>query len=177
MTRRALRTTLVTLGLCTIAACVVNISFDMPQTVQVSSAPGVTSIHQVKSVNLQDYSEVRDHKDNIKSLDLDSLDVVVTAVDAGNHATKVTGTVVLRPSGASDATQDVKVGSLTEFPITLNNKTTFKGSPELDAFLLNQLHSEGTFSVVVDGNIDAAPAVMTLTVTMHSSLGYDTGIF
>ena len=63
MTRRALRTTLVTLGLCTIAACVVNISFDMPQTVQVSSAPGVTSIHQVKSVNLQDYSEVRDHKD------------------------------------------------------------------------------------------------------------------
>ena len=51
------------------------------------------------------------------------------------------------------------------------------GSPQLDAFLLQQLQNGGTFYVVVDGSIDQAPVDLKLNVIMHASLGYDTGIF
>ena len=77
MTRRiATRTTLVTLGLATLAACIVNLSFAMDKpSVALKSDAGTTNIAEQKIlVDLGEYKEITDHKDNIKSLDLDYVD-------------------------------------------------------------------------------------------------------
>jgi len=177
MTRRSLRTALVMLGLCTLAACIVNLSFDMQKVVAVQSQPGVSSVSQSQLVNLSDYQEINDHKSSIKSLDLDSADVVVASLNADNKATTVTGTLKLRKSLSDPPANDVLVGSLTNFSLAVNSKVNLPGSPALDAFLLQQLQTAGSFYVIVDGNIDQAPADLVLNVTLHASLGYDTGLF
>ncbi|SRR5260370_41359308 len=177
MNRRALRTALVTLGLCTLAACIVNLSFDMPQTFTVLSAAGVTSVSQTQHVNLSDYKEISDHKNNIKSLDLDSADVTVTKVYSDNAAMVVNGTVKLKKNAADTTETPVVVGTLTNFSIQQGTTVRLPGSPAIDAFLLQQLQTAGSFDVIVDGAINSAPAHLDLTVLMHASLGYDTGLF
>jgi hypothetical protein len=177
MNRRALRTALVTLGLCTLAACIVNLSFDMPKTFTVQSAASVTTVSQTQHVSLSDYKEINDHKNNIKSLDLDSADVTVTKVYSDNAATVVNGTVTLKKNAADAAETPVLVGTLTNFATVQNTTVRLPGSPALDAFLLQQLQTAGSFDVIVDGTINSAPAHLDLTVLMHASLGYDTGLF
>ena len=177
MNRRALRTALVTLGLCTLAACIVNLSFDMPQTFTVQTASGVKSLSQTQHVVLSSYKEINDHKNNIKSLDLDSADVTVTKVYSDNAATVLTGSVQLKKNAADLTETPVVVGQLTNFPLTLNSTVRLPGSPAIDAFLLQQLQSAGSFDVIIDGSINSAPAHLDLTVLMHASLGYDTGLF
>lgn len=177
MTRRTFRIALVTLGLCTLAACIVNLSFDMQKTIAVQSQAGVASVSQSQLVNLSDYSEINDHKDSIKSLDLDSADVTVATVNPANKATTVTGTVKLRKVLTDPPANDVAVGSLTNFSLAQGTTVKLPGSPALDAFLLQQLQTAGSFYVIIDGSLDQAPADLVLNVTLHASLGYDTGLF
>src|SRR5947209_2386107 len=146
--RTATRTTLATLALATLAACVVNLSFDMKKAVQVQTGAGVTNFSQNVIVQLSDYKEITDHKDNIKSFDLDSVDAKVSSVGATNHATKVSGTLVLRKV-LTDASADVAVGSFTDIPVQSGQSVNIKGTPALDAFLLDQLQHAGTFYAVI----------------------------
>jgi len=176
MNRRAIRISLVTLGLCTLAACIVNLSFDMPQTLTVSSVGSTAmSVSQTRTVTLSNYSEINDHKSQIKSLDLDSADVTVAKVYTDNAATIVNGTVKLRKDASDPA--PVTVGTLSSFNITQGATVRLPGSPAIDAFLLQQLQSAGTFDVMVDGMINNAPVHVDLTVVLHASLGYETGLF
>lgn len=178
MTRRAFRISAATLGLCTLAACVVNIAIDMQKTIAVVTDSTTTTINQTQAINLNDYPDYANHKGSIKSLDLDSADVTVATIDPSNKATKVSGSLKLRQSCAdTNAANDVTVGTLTNFPITLNSTTKLPGTPQLDTFLMNQVNGAGTFCVIVSGTIDAAPVNVTLNVTLHASLGYDTGLF
>lgn len=175
MTRRpATRTALVTIGLLTLSACVVDLSFDVKKSVAVQTA-GAAAFSQNVLVNLSDYKEITDHKDNIKSLSLQSLDATVATVNSGNKATKVSGTLVLRKV-LTDSSADLIVGNINDLPVAVGQKVTIKGTPALDAFLLQQIHDAGTFYVVVkDGTVDgAADAVVDLT--LHVSIGYDAGI-
>ena len=177
--RNATRTVLVTLGLLTLAACVVNLSFaiDKPGIV-LKSEPGATSISQRILISLADYKEVTDHKDNIKSLDLDYVDVTLTAKDPSNTATTVTGTVSLRKLATDPAANDIAVGSLTAFPLKVGQTVRISGTPALDAFLLQQLQSAGQFYVIVNGAIDpSSVANVTLDFNLHVSIGYDAGLF
>ena len=179
MNRTATRTLLVTLGLLTLAACVVNLSFvmDKPGIVLRSDA-GTTKVTEQKFlVSLADYKEVNDHKDNIKSFDLDYVDVTITSVDPTNTATSVTGTVTLRKTTSADPSGDIAVGSLTSFPLAVNKTVRISGTPALDAFLLQQLQSAGQFYVVVNGAIDKGVANVTVDFNLHVSIGYDAGIF
>lgn len=175
MTRRnATRTTLVTLGLLTLAACVVNLSFEMKKSVAVQTQVA-GSFSQNVLVNLADYKEITDHKNNIKSFDLDAVDITIATVNPGNHATKVSGTLKLRQT-LTDATHDVLVGSVNNLPVVQGQSVTIKGTPELDAFLLTQLQNAGTFyAVITGGNVDGA-ADLVLDLNMHVSIGYDAGI-
>ena len=177
MSRRAVRNTLLTLGLCTLAACVVNIAIDMQKNLVVQTDSVTTSVNQTQAINLNDYPDFVNHKSNVKSLDLDSADVTVATIDPSNHATKVSGTVVLRQNCSDAPANDITVGTLTNFPITANSTTKLPGSAPLDTFLMNQVVGAGTFCVVVVGSIDQAPVNVTLSVTLHASLGYDTGLF
>jgi hypothetical protein len=181
MTRRtATRTALVTLGLLTLAACVVNLSFSMDKAnVALKSNPGQTTLtQQAIPVNLGDYKEITDHQANIKSLDLDYLEITVTAVDtATNTASTVSGTVTLRKTLSDPPANDIAVGTLTAFPIVLNSKVRINGTPVLDAFLLAQLKSAGSFYVIVTGSIDHGVADVTVDLNLHASMGYDAGLF
>jgi len=179
MTRRnATRTTLVTLGLLTLAACVVNLSFaiDKPGVVLKSDA-GTTAIAQSILVNLADYKELTDHKNNIKSFDLDYADLTLTLKDPSTTANTVTGTVALRKTLTDPATSDIPVGTLTAFPLAVGQTLRISGTPALDAFLLQQLQSAGQFYVIVNGKIDHGVANVTLDFNLHVSIGYDAGLF
>jgi hypothetical protein len=179
MNRNATRTTLVTLGLATLAACIVNLSFAMDKPgVALKTDPGVQTIPEQKIlVSLGDYKEITDHKDSIKSLDLDYVDITITAVGPTNTAHTVTGTVSLRKNATDPAANDIPVGSLNAFAIQQDAKLRIQGTPQLDAFLLQQLQSAGTFYVVVSGSVDQGAADATVDLNIHASIGYDTGIF
>jgi len=179
MKRNATRTTLVTLGLASLAACIVNLSFSMDKpSVALKSDPGTTNIsQQAILVDLGDYKEITDHKDNIKSLDLDYVDITITAIGPANTAHSVSGKVTLRKNLTDPATSDIDVGALNAVAIVLNQTTRIQGTPALDAFLLQQLQSAGKFYVIVSGSIDNGVADVTLDLNLHASMGYDTGIF
>lgn len=176
MNRRLVRNALAAASLATLAACVVNISFQMDKTFAVKSDPSApTTIAQTQAVNLLDYKDVADHRDNIKSLDLDYAEAKVTAITAGsNTATKVSGTLKLRKT-AADTAHDVVVGTLTNVPVTVGSTTRLNGTPALDQFLMDALKGDGKFIVVIDGTVDGQ-ADLTLDVQMHASVGYDAGI-
>ena len=179
MTRRtATRTTLVTLGLATLAACIVNLSFSMDKPgVALKTDPGVTHLsQQTILVDLGDYKEITDHKNDIKSLDLDYLDVTITQLGAGNTAHTVSGTLALRKNMGDPPANDIQVGTLNALPLTVNNTQRIQGTPALDAFLLQQLQSAGKFYVVVSGSVDSGVADVTVDLNIHASLGYETGI-
>src|SRR5260221_3256512 len=149
--RTATRSALVTLGLLTLAACVVNLSFSMDKpNIALKSDAGTTSITQQSIlVNLGDYSAITQHKDSIKSLDLDYLDITVTAVDAANTASTISGTVSLRKTLSDPTANDIAVGTITAMPIAVGSKVRINGTPALDAFLLAQLQTSGSFYVIV----------------------------
>ena len=173
---RRLLSRLAVAGLAGLSACVVNLSFerDQPNVALVSPAQG--SATQSLLVNLGNYREVTEHKDNIKSLDLDYVDVTITRVNAANTAKVLNGTLALRRQLADPPASDVKVGDLVNFAVTVNNTVRIQGNPALDAFLLEQLHNGGTFYVIANGTVDGA-ADMVLDLNLHASIGYDTGMF
>lgn len=176
--RTATRTALVTLGLLTLAACVVNLSFTMDNpNIVLKSDPGATSIkEQLFLVDLSTSKEITDHKDSIKSLDLDYVDITITAVDPTNTAGSVSGTVTLRRNIGDPPANDIAVGSLTAFPLVVSSTQRISGSPVLDAFLFQQLQSVGKFYVVVNGALDHGAANVTADFNLHASIGYDAGI-
>lgn len=173
MNRRAFPAALAVL--CTLAACVVNLSFDMQKSIPVATVGTGTSLSQTQLVNLSDYKEIQEHKDSIKSLTLDSADVTVQTVNPANRARVVNGTMLVRKTLNDPAETPIPVGALTNFSLTQNSSVRLPGSPALDAFLFQQLQSGGTFYVVVQGAIDQAPADVVLSVTMHSNIAYGTG--
>lgn len=178
MTRRnATRSVLVTLSLTGLAACIVNLSFAMDKQVLLQSQGGATSVAQTVAVKLSDYSEITDHKQNIKSLDLDYVDVTILSVNPGNTAHTVSGTVSLRQNPGDPPANDIPVGTITSLALQPQKTVRIAGTPTLDAFLLQQLQTSGTFYVVVNGNIDSGVADVTVDLNMHASIGYDAGLF
>jgi hypothetical protein len=176
--RSATRITLVTLGLA-LAACVVNLSFTMDKpSVQLKSTAGQTSIQQQAiPVTLSDYKEITDHKDNIKSFDLDYVDITITAVASDNTANTVTGSVALRKVLTDPAANDISVGAITNLQLAVGKTVRISGTPALDAFLLQQLQTAGSFYVLINGSIDTGVADVTVDVNQHVSIGYDAGLF
>jgi len=176
--RTATRTAIVTLGLLTLAACVVNLSFTMdnPGIVLKSAGASSTIQEQLFLVDLSTSKEITDHKDNIKSLDLDYMVITITAKDPSSTASTVTGTVTLRRNIGDPPANDIAVGTLTAFPLQVGSTTQINGTPTLDAFLFQQLQSVGKFYVVVNGALDHGVVNVTTDFNLHASIGYDAGI-
>jgi hypothetical protein len=176
MSRRAsARLALVAIAL---AACVVNLSFDMDQPGLDILAPSSGSLSQSVLVDLGSYNDVRAHQKDIKSLDLEYVDVTITDKRPANAATTLSLTVSLRKSltdpPASDVT--VKVGDLQNFTVRQSETRRVVGNPELDAFLLDRLHDGGKFYVVLSGTTDGKTD-LAVDVNLHASMGYETGLF
>ncbi len=76
--KRSFRITLGAAAFALVAACVVNLSFDMAKDVQVDATG--TTVNTVQAIDLNDYAEVQQHKANIESLGLDSVDATVSVI-------------------------------------------------------------------------------------------------
>jgi len=161
------------LGLLALTACIVNLTFDMKKSLPLQTQPGATAVSQNVLLDLQ-YSEITEHKAQIRSLDLDYAEVTVGKVNAAaTPASRISGTLKLRRT--LSGSPDVAVGTVD---LAIVNGTTkrLNGTPELDAFLLQQLHEQGTFYAVFDGTADGV-ADFILDVDLHASIAYDAGLF
>jgi hypothetical protein len=159
-----------------LAACVVNLSLEMDQPNLALQAPTAGNASQSVQVNLGNYKEISSHKDHIRSLDLDYVDVTVTAVNAGNQAKVLNGSITLRRKLGDPASNDVKVGDLVNLPVNANSTVRIKGNAALDAFLLEQLQNGGAFLVMANGRVDDKTDLV-LDLNLHASIGYDAGMF
>ncbi len=175
MTRRsAARSAVAVAALALLSACIVNLSFEMKKTFPVQSDPAAPgSIAQSQPVDLSQYPEIAAHKDQIKSLDLDYAVATVTSIGPRNTATKVSGSLKLRQT-LTDKDHDIKVGDLTNFSVARGNTVRLNGTPELDAFLLQQLQGPGKFYAVIEGTVEGQTDLV-LDVNLHASIGYETG--
>ncbi|MFL5363444.1 MAG: hypothetical protein ACJ78W_00545 [Myxococcales bacterium] len=163
------------LGLVSLAACSVNLAFDIAKDAEVVSTQG--SVATAIPVDLSESKEVQEHKGNIEALSLDSVDLTVTAVESDNSATSVTGSLALRAADApADGSQDVVVGAIDALPISVGAKVHIPGNPDLDKFLFDQLQGAGEFSAVVAGTTKGGPTHATIHVAMHASLAYGIGL-
>jgi len=176
MSRRAsARLALVAIAL---AACVVNLSFDMDQSGLDILAPSQGSLSQSVLVDLGSYNDVRAHQKDITSLDLEYVDVTITDIRLANAATTLSLSVSLRKSLTDPPASDVsvKVGDLQNFMVKQSETRRVVGNPELDAFLLDRLHDGGKFYVVLSGTTDGKTDLV-VDVNLHASMGYETGLF
>jgi len=169
------RLALAAVCLAALAACVVNLSFDMdqPGIPLVTSAAGAASTSTL--VDLGNSNDIRTHRNDIRSLDLESVDVTITEVKPGNVAATLSGTLTLRKD-LGDPSTEVKVGDLPNFPVLVQSTKRIKGNPAVDAFLLERLHDGGKFYAIMSGTTDGATDIV-LDVLLHASMGYETGLF
>ena len=171
--RNARRLALASIAL---AACVVNLSFDMEQPGLVLQSPAAMNVSQTSLVDLGSNPDVRAHQKDIDSLNLEYLDVNITDIKSDNAARQLSLTVALR-KGVSDPPQnDVLVGNIPSFPVIINGTIRIPGNAALDTFLLDRLHDGGKFYLVVSGTTNGKTDLV-LDVNLHASMAYDTGLF
>src|SRR5712672_582886 len=94
--RTAPRLALAAVGLVALAACVVNLSFDMNQANLALQSGSAGPISQSVQIDLNSFPDVKAHQKDIKSLDLDSVDATITNVNTPNQARTLSLTLVLR---------------------------------------------------------------------------------
>ncbi len=171
--RNARRLALVAIAL---AACVVNLSFDMEQSGLVLTSPAQMAVSTTAAVDLGSYQDVRAHQKDIKSLDLDSVDVTISDIKTDNLAQHMSLKLSLRKGLSDPPENDVVVGNIPDFPVIQHGTARIPGNAAVDTFLLDRLHEDGKFYVVVSGTTDNKTDVV-LDVNLHASMGYDTGLF
>jgi len=175
--RNAPRLALAAVGLVAIAACVVNLSFDMNQPDLALKSAGPGAISQSIQVDLNSYPDVKAHQKDIKSLDLDAVDATITAVNVpANQAHTLSLTLALRKDISDPPENDVKIGNLDSFMVLQNSTRRIQGNPSVDAFLMDRFQNGGKFFLIVSGTTDNATDIV-LDLNLHASMAYDTGLF
>ncbi len=153
----------------TLAACGGTVDFDVSRSFDVNAT--ATSWSGVKTVDLAaDAPKAWKQRSHIDSIQVVAADAEITVVGVGNVATTGSGTASFRPEGATDASQDVLVGTWTDIPISVGSSIALAPSAQLDEFLNNVLKGSGKFSVVASGTTDAQPAVFTVKVSVGAKL-------
>jgi len=159
-----------------LTACVVNLSFDMDQANIAVLTPMASDISQSVLVDLGSYSDIREHNGDIRSLDLEYVDVTITTVNSGNAAKTIDARITLRKNLDDQPDFDVLVGDVASFQVQKNATRRIQGNPQLDAFLLERLHDGGKFYVIITGTTDNKTD-LALDVNLHASMAYDSGLF
>jgi len=168
------RNILASLGLLALIACSINVSFDINKDF-VADATG-TSLETIVTVNLSDYQAVKDNKDKLEGLSIGAADLTITEVRSTNKATSVSGTAELRAVGSSPGgTGNVVLGTITNFEIRQGATLKIPGNKDVDAFLLRQIKSTGTFEAVIKGTTTGGEAHVTINAKLHMDLLANTG--
>jgi hypothetical protein len=169
-----------------VAACVINLNFDVSQTLNVTDVPLPPQLLPQAlptiAIDLSQQSEVQQHKSSIDSFALDSMDLAVLQVNPSNNVTSISGSIAFRADAApADGSQDVALGTFT-LPVTATGTAHLQGNRALDALLLNAVKGTGKFSVIlkvtgVTPQSTSNNASFALKATLHMAMGYNTGIF
>jgi hypothetical protein len=166
-----------------IAACVINLNFDVAQTLNVSTPPLPSSALPLQlpiPIDLSQQSEVQQHKSSIDSFALDSMDLAVLQTNSGNTVNSIQGSIAFRPDGAPlDGSQDVALGSFT-LPVTPPGTAHLPGNHAVDALVLNAVKGTGKLTVILTVATvtpTSSTAKFDLKATLHMAMGYNTGIF
>lgn len=154
-----------------VAACTVNLSFTYPKGGVVVAITDATTVNQAIPLDFSTQAEVQAHKANVKDLTLEYLDATVVTVTSGSGVT-ITGQMKLRPDGATDASKDVTVGTLTAVPVTVGTKIHLVGSPALDALVLSTIKGSGKATAYIVGSATGT-ANFTLDLALHLSMAYE----
>jgi hypothetical protein len=169
-----------------IAACVINLNFDVAQTMPVNTPLPPQAQGQTLppiQIDLSQSSEVQQHKSSIDSLALDSMDLAVLQFNpANNNVTSISGSIAFRADTApADGSQDVALGAFT---LSVNPVGTahLQGNHAVDALVLNAVKGSGKLSVIlkvtgVTPQSASNNADFALKTTLHMAMGYNTGIF
>ena len=154
----------------TLAACGGTVDFDVSRSFDVNTGTGTTWTG-TQAVDLStDSSAAWKQRKHIDTIEVVSADATITVIGAGNVATTGSGSAAFRPDGATNASQDVSVGTWTNVPLTVGSTIALTPSAELDTFLTDVLKGSGKFSVVASGTADAAPAIFTVKVSVGAKL-------
>ena len=176
MARRTARRLAPAIACAALVACVVNLNFDMDQQGLALTTPGQGAVLANVEVDLTKYPDIASHRGDIRSLDLDSVDVTITDVKPDNQAKTLSLSLAVRKNLDDDPAGDLAVGPLSAFPVMKQSTRRLSGNPALDAFLLERLGSGGTFWLIVTGSTDNQTDIV-LDANMHASMAYDTGFF
>jgi hypothetical protein len=159
-----------------LVACVVNLSFDMDQPGLPLQSSGAGTVSYSTLVDLGSNSDVRAHQNDIRSLDLESVDVTISGINPNNSAQMLSAISLSLRKDVADPSTEVKIGDLQSFQVMKNGTRRINGNPATDAFLLERLHDGGKFYLLVSGTTDNRTDLI-LDVVLHASMGYDTGLF
>ena len=155
----------------TLAACGGTVDFDISESFNVNATG--TSWSGVQPVDLAaDAPSAWKQRKHIDSIEVVSASATITAEATGNAANFGDGSAAFRPDGATDASQDVQVGTWTHLPIAVGSTIALTPSAQLDAFLTSVLKGSGKFSVVASGSDDASPAIFTVQVHLACKLNW-----
>ena len=163
-----------------LAGCQVGLPFDLARDVQVDETAS-DSVGMLFHLDLAEAAALQTAgRGPVRALTLDSADVTVTQVDtdAGqNQAKSVSGTLRLRPAGATGTSGDAVVGSFAGLRLQPGAVAHLEGTEAASALLLAAHAKDGRFQVALDCTLDdGRPAHVVLWVALHASAGYHSGL-
>ena len=109
----------------------------------------------------------------LKGVTIRSARAVIAAVDVDNAATRGSGTLALRPSGApDDGSADVVLGRFDDVLIRPGLAIEVAPSPEAGALVRSALEGSGRLALVMRGRADARPAAFAVEVQLDVGVRY-----
>jgi hypothetical protein len=159
----ALRAGAALLATLVLGACGGTVDFTVDRSLVVDSTVGggTTSM----TYDLAAASAAWKERKHVSSVTVESAEVTVTAVDAANAATDLSGTVWLLPDGVTDTASGVEVGSFPNQPVTVGTSVAMVPNAALDALLTSALRGSGRLTVVASGV--ATPSGSRLACTLR----------
>jgi hypothetical protein len=125
----------------------------------------MTTFSSIVPVDLNQSSDYSKHKSNIDGITLNTVTLTIPqgGINSDNNTPAVTsGSVALRPDGATDASQDVQAATIGNVPITVGSTVTLTASSDVNTFMTNVAKGSGKFSLVLNGSVQ--PAVSNPTI-------------
>jgi hypothetical protein len=158
-------------GLLLLPGCSKEIDFSVPASFTVNSEGGVP-YSTVQGVDLSvDAPDAWSHKDKVKDLSLVDVDGTIVAIFSSPTGNTGSGTVSLRPDGATSSASDVLIGTYANEPIVNGRTLTITLSAAAIDIINNALQGNGRFQVVAAGSTTQS-ASFEVEFTLQMKLNY-----
>jgi hypothetical protein len=152
-----------------LTGCGGTVDFTIDEMIDVDST--VNSGETLALVDLAaEAGKAWNRRDKISSVTVETAEVTVATINAGNEATQISGSVWLLPEGATKATDPgaVAIGTWTNQFIQVNSVIALVPTEALNAFVKDTFNGSGKFGVLAIGE---GTGGARLACTLHVVLG------